>query len=422
MTDLELSRLFLAVVALLVAALGGGYVFDRLGLPRVVGEITGGALLGPSALGLLIPDIYAWLYQSGPEQTHTLEVLYWIGLVLLMFISGFRVQQHLSRDDGLTIAAVFFAATVPPFAVGWMIPDWFDLTPYMGSGAHPMAFRIVVAIAMTVTSIPVISKIFIDLDIIDTRLAKIVLACSTVQDLLLWSALAVATGLASGVAGAGGLDGVENGFAVRKVAITLGFLGVSLLIGRTLMWRAAHMFPAGAGDGPPAIGLVLGVCFVFAAVASLLGVNAVFGALVAGIAIGALPQAGFTRIKDRISDVSLAFFVPVYFALVGLRIDLPNFLDGGFTLAFLVGSTLLVMVSVMAGAKLVGKSLLTSLNLGMAMNTRGGPGIVLASVAFAFGIINQTFFVTLVIAAVVTSLVSGAWFRFVRARGLELYN
>jgi Kef-type K+ transport system membrane component KefB len=421
MTDLELSRLFLALVALLTAALGGGYLFDRLGLPRVVGEITGGALLGPSALGLAAPDIYAWLYQAGAEQARALEVLHWIGLVLLMFISGFRVQQHLSRDDGMTIVAVFVAATIPPFAVGWMAPVWFDLSPYMGEGTDATAFRIVVAIAVTVTSIPVISKIFIDLGIIHSRLAKIVLACSTVQDLLLWSALAVATGLASG-ATMGETQVADAGFAVKKVAITLGFLAMSLAIGRTVMRRAAHALPAGAGDGPPAIGLVLGVCFVFAAAASLVGVNAVFGALVAGIAIGAMPQAGFTQIKDRISDVSLAFFVPVYFALVGLRIDLPNYFDPGFTLLFLLASTGLVMASVMLGARLVGKSLLTSVNLGMAMNTRGGPGIVLASVAFAFGIISQTFFVTLVIAAVVTSLISGAWFRLVCRRGMALYN
>lgn len=421
MTDLELSRLFIAVVALLGAALGGGYLFDRLGLPRVVGEIGGGLLLGPSALGLAAPDVYVWLYQAGAEQARALEVLYWIGLVLLMFISGFRVQQHLSRDDGRTIVAVFLAATVPPFAIGWMAPDWFDLAPYMGEGAHPTAFRIVVAVAVTVTSIPVISKIFIDLGLMHTRLAKIVLACSTVQDLLLWSALAVATGLASGAA-TGEAAAVDAGYVMKKVAITLGFLGVSLVLGRTLMRRAAYALPAGAGDGPPAIGLVLGVCFVFAAVASLVGVNAVFGALVAGIAIGAMPQAGFAGIKDRISDVSLAFFVPVYFALVGLRVDLPNHFDAGFTLLFMAGSTALVMVSVMLGARLVGKSLLTSLNLGMAMNTRGGPGIVLASVAFAFGIIGQSFFVTLVIAAVVTSLVSGAWFRAVHSRGLPLYS
>jgi len=419
MTDLELSRLFLAVVALLAAALGAGWLFERAGLPRVVGEIAGGLALGPSALGIAAPGAFAWLFAAGEGQARALEVLYWIGLVLLMFVSGFRVQQHLSREDGRTIAAVLLAATVPPFAAGWLACDWLDLSAHMGDGAHPAAFRIVVAVAVTVTSIPVISKIFIDLGLMQTRFAKIVLACSTVQDLLLWAALAVATGLAS--SGAGGAA-ADTTLVLSKVGITLGFLAATLWLGRGLMLRAAALLPAGAGDRPPAIGLVLGVCFVFAAAASLLGVNAVFGALVAGIAVGAMPQAGFARIKDRIADVALAFFVPVYFALVGLRIDLAGHFDAAFTVLFMLGSTAVVMASVTIGARLVGKSLLTSVNLGVAMNTRGGPGIVLASVAFAFGIVDETFFVTLVVAAVVTSLVSGAWFRAVSLRGLPLYN
>jgi Kef-type K+ transport system membrane component KefB len=420
MTDLELSRLFLAIVSLLSAALGTGYLFERLGLPRVIGEICGGLALGPSVLGGLAPDAFHWLFAASDGQKKALEVLYWIGLVLLMFISGFRIQRELSRADRRTILVVLLAATVPPFALGYAAPSLFDMGRFVGAAGDADAFRLVVGIAVAVTSIPVISKIFLDLGIIETRFAKIVLACATLQDLLLWTVLAVATGMAGERAAAGAAPG-GIGLYLRIVGVTLAFVGLSL-------WLAPRALSAASGlrinlpSRASPTGYTLVVCFVFAALASALGINAVFGAFIAGIAVGALPESEFREVKARIADVSLAFFVPVYFALVGLKVDLPRFLDLPFTVVFVLLSTVVVVASVVVGARLMGKTALTSFNLGMAMNTRGGPGIVLASVAYGFGIIDGTFFVALVTAAVLTSAVSGAWFRLVLARKLPLYN
>jgi Kef-type K+ transport system membrane component KefB len=419
LTEVELSRFFLAVVSLLIAALGTGYVFERLRMPRVVGEITGGLALGPSVLGGLAPGTYQWLFAAEPGQRLALDVFYWVGLVLLMFISGFRIQQNLSRDDRHTILVILIAATVPPFALGFAAPSVFDLSPYVGSAGNPLAFRLVLGIAVAVTSIPVISKIFLDLGIIETRFAKIVLGCATLQDLLLWTVLAIATGLASG-----GSIAEAQGSAwtlARTAGIALVFLGLALwLVPRFLPVASEFRFNIVSRASPT--GYTLAVCFVFAALASVLGINVIFGAFIAGIAVGALTNKRYEAVKARIADVSLAFFVPIYFALVGLKIDLPLLLDPLFTLNFIVLTSAIELSCVFVSARWIGKTALISFNLAMAMNTRGGPGIVLASVAYGFGIIDGTFFVTLVLAAVVTSLVSGAWFRIVLKRGLPLYD
>ena len=412
MTEVDLSRLFLAIVCLLGMAHGCGYACERYGMPRVIGEIGAGILLGPSLLGFFLPEIHAAVFAAFPSQKDVLSALYWIGLIALMFTSGFRVQRRLDRADGRLIGIVLAAATVLPFCAGWIAPRLFDFAPYAGPQAGVLPLTLVIAIAFSVTSIPVISKIFLDLKIIDSRFARIVLAVATTQDLILWIALSVATGLAHG-------DEPQPGTIALTVLKTVAFVGLALAFGPWLLARVTRM-RFNLVLKASVTGYLFVVCFLFVALASLFEVNLVFGALVAGMVVGAVPDDKFTAVKERISDVSAGLFVPIYFALVGLRIDLPNDLDIGFTAGFIAISSAIEIACVWLGARLAGRDALTSLNFGLAMNTRGGPGIVLASVALEFGIVNAAFYVTLVIAAVLTSLVSGMWFRWLLARGKPL--
>jgi Kef-type K+ transport system membrane component KefB len=151
-----------------------------------------------------------------------------------------------------------------------------------------------------------------------------------------------------------------------------------------------------------------------------LNVNIVFGAFLAGIVIGLMPNEKFEKEKNHIKAIGLAFFIPVYFAIVGLKLDLIHSFEIGFFLWFLLFSSAFEITGTMIAAKLIKKDWLSSFNLGVAMNTRGGPGIVLATVVFDLGIINETFFVTLVLAAIVTSLAAGCWFKYVLSKGWDL--
>lgn len=407
MSDIELGRLLFSVVALLVFALACGRIFDRLSMPHVVGEIVGGLILGPTVLGYLAPNIFAWVFKAFPNQAALLSSFYWIGLILLMFVAGFSVQRELTGADRKTVIVMLVSSIVFPMLGGWHLTALIDGARMMNANANPISFHLVLAIGAAVTSIPFISRIFIDLGLMNTRFAKVVLMTATLQDLLLWIALAVATAANTSKV----IDASHFG---AVLATTFAFLGFSIIFGPSLLRWFGRRLPI-KRDQSAYVGYALVICFALTAAASLLGVNVVFGALVAGIIIGSLPTLG--SVKQRISDVALWFFVPLYFAMVGVKLDLVRQFDLEMTLVFILASSALKMASVAIALRLTGTDAKTSLNYGVTMNTRGGPGIVLATIAFEFGVITESFFVTLVLASIVTALCTGAWLRLMLRMG-----
>jgi Kef-type K+ transport system membrane component KefB len=400
MTDADLARFFLALVLVLTAALAGGHVFERLKLPRVIGEIAGGIVLGPSLLGLAAPEARAWLFGGAGHQAALLSAFYWLGLVLLMFTAGFRLQSRAEAEGRRIVLALVLGAVAVPFAFGFLA------APLVADAAKgdPLAFRLVMGIGAAVTSIPVIARLFLELRLMETRFARDVVAAATLQDLLLWVVLAVATAVQHGKA-AGAAD------LAIVVGATVAFAALSLVLGPALV-RFAGRFGARSFSEASLTGYALLVCLFFVAAASLLGINVVFGALVAGLVIGRFASPHLAPVKQRIADIAIWFFVPIYFALVGVRLDLAHELDWALALGFVAATTAVKLVSVMLAARLAGAGAGRALDYAVAMNTRGGPGIVLASVAHAAGIIDDRMFTALVLASILTSLATGIWFRW----------
>ena len=253
-----------------------------------------------------------------------------------------------------------------------------------------------------------------DLGILETRFAKIVLAAATIQDVLLWAALAVATSLA--VTQSPSL--VDAGWAAGR---TLLFTALALLLGPPLL-RYANGLRLNFVLKASRLGYTLVWCFLMVSLAAALEVNVVFGAHIAGVVLGTMPSREFDMAKEQISSFGLGFFIPIYFAIVGFRIDLPGAFDATLFFGFLIFSTVIEGVCVYGTMRLSRCNALTSWHFAVAMNTRGGPGIVLASVAFDFGLIDERFFVALVLSAIVTSLAAGAWFKYAVAKGLPLLD
>jgi Kef-type K+ transport system membrane component KefB len=155
----------------------------------------------------------------------------------------------------------------------------------------------------------------------------------------------------------------------------------------------------------------LAVAWVF------LGIVPLFGAFAAGIVVSAAGRAGAARAREAITNFSFAFFVPVYFAIVGLRLDLLHGFSPLFFAAFLIFASVLKGAAVYLGAWIAREPRAVRTNLAVVMNARGGPGIVVASVALDAGIISDAFFAVLVLLAVLTSLAAGSWLERVVARG-----
>jgi Kef-type K+ transport system membrane component KefB len=238
------------------------------------------------------------------------------------------------------------------------------------------------------------------------------LATATLHDVILWVALAIATGLVNS-------ESISLAGITATVLITVIFLGISLLVMPKIVRFGSNLrynFLMRSSTS----GYVLFVCFLFSALASILDVNIVFGALLAGMVIGVMPHEQFAKAKEHIRDISLAFFVPIYFAIIGLRLDLIQHLDILFSLQFLLFATTFAVLGTLIALRLAKEDWLSSFNLAVAMNARGGPLIVLATVALELGIINQTFFVTLILIALSTSLLAGSWFKYVISKGLPL--
>lgn len=407
-SDFELATIFTAVVCLVAAAHALGLVFQRCDMPRVIGEIAGGLLLGPSVMGHLAPDLYRSLFAALPTEGKLIWLLYWIGLVLLMFVSGFEVQRSVDRADWRIITAILIGATVLSFAAGVAAPAFYDFSPFAGPKANALSLTLIIAIAIAVTSIPVISRIFLDLGMMRTRFAKIVLFVATVEDLLLWMALSVALGAAGASRVSGQAMGVHAG-------ITIVFFAVALLVlPRLVRWLNRSR------DGSSAVPLALMLCFALAGVASLLGLNVVFGALLAGIILGTVSGERIAKAKEHIAAIGMGFFIPLYFAIVGWKIDLVHHFDLSFFCGFLAVAIVCKAGGTLLAARAAGQDWRSSANLAVAMNARGGPGIVVATVAFEAQIINETFFGILVATALITSLMAGWWLRWVQKRGWPL--
>jgi Kef-type K+ transport system membrane component KefB len=411
----SLSHLLLALTLLLSAAHAFGYGFARLRQPRVIGEILGGLLLGPTLFGALWPEAHAFVFPAAGPVPVVLDAVYQLGLLLLMFGAGAELRSAFEPGEGRTVASVTVTGMVVPFAVGLGFVALVPPDGLIGAAGSRAAFVLVFSLAIAVTSIPVISRIMSDLGILDTPFARIVLAVAVIEDVIVYVILAIAIGLvatpadhAFGLQHRLGLAPGSGASVAYHVVVTLAFLGLARGLGPSV-YRRLRRFRFNFVRRGSLIGFQLVFMLAVTVLATLLGVVPLFGAFLAGIAIGSSGRDGAAEARETIRAFSLAFFVPVYFAIVGLRLDLLHEFSPLFFALFFAVACVAKAASVWAGARLAGESERGAWNLAVALNARGGPGIVLASVAFDTAIISQSFYAVLVLLAIVTSLFAGTW-------------
>jgi Kef-type K+ transport system membrane component KefB len=411
----ELAQLLTALALLLMAAHAMGQVFVHFKQPRVIGEISGGLLLGPTVLSALLPVPMAWAFpQQGPIPA-VLAAIYQLGLILLMYTSGAEMRSSFQAGERRLVTALSAGGTVIPFGAGLLLLSVYDARSHRGTAGNDTAFLLVFATAIAVTSIPVISRIMLDLGILDTAFARIVLATAVFEDIVLYVVLAVALGLVQaqqhenfGLADLLGLAPGSGRNAGYHVIATMLFLGLALVLGPGLFRRAYHFrFNVLRWSNP--IGFQIVFVLAVAGICLFLGVTSLFGALVAGLVASTSLERRAVEAREGIKRFASAFFVPAYFALVGFRLNLTRDLDPWFFVWFLCFACFVKALSLYVSARAMGESHAGALNLAVALNARGGPGIVLASVALDAGIIDEGFFAVLVLLAVVTSLIAGTW-------------
>lgn len=395
-----------ALLLLLSSAVIFGNLAVKLKMPRVIGEITGGIVLGPSVLGGLFPQAYNAVFFGFAGEGNALSLIYWLGLILLMFSSGYEANVNDAASDKKIILWLFAGATVLPLIGGFYLSKGYFQKVYIGEVGSELAFALVFAIAVSITSLPVISKIFMDLGLLNHRFAKIVLSAAAIQDLILWVLLSVA----QSIAGSGRL--IISDILFHVAATILVFVFAMVIVPRIKVFETSKLYHFVSSDT-----LAIFVALLFVAILSLIDINVMYSAFVAGMVFKRLRSPTTEQAMVRLKAVSTSFFVPIYFAIVGIRIAVgSNFSIGVFVL-FVIFASLLELAGCVIAMKIIKMDWRSSLNLGIAMNARGGPGIVLASVTYELGIINYEFFCALIFLVMISSAVAGYWIEYSHKAG-----
>jgi Kef-type K+ transport system membrane component KefB len=401
--DIEFSKLLLSLTIILGLSLLFGKIFNLLKMPKVVGEIISGIALGPSLLGFFYPNMHEWLFGALLSQPAVSSLFYWLGLVFLMFTSGLKISFENQQGQFSKIIILIAAGTLPPLILGWQFADFFIET----SSSNKISFSLVFAIACAVTSIPVLSRIFLELKLLDGNFAKNILIAAAVQDAILWLILSIA--LEIDADNSKTFIGME--YYLQLIAIIVLYSGFMLTIAPKIINFLSCRISKYLIDSA-LIGLIILGCFFSVAAGNLFGINIIFVALLTGILVGKISRGRLNVALNNIQDLSDWFFVPIYFALVGFQVTLMGEIDPFIIIGFFVLSSAVKIISVTGAMRLIRKTWLKALDYGISMNARGGPGIVLASVAYSAGVINSKFFNALIITSIITSLIAGIWLRF----------
>ncbi|HTC95395.1 MAG TPA: cation:proton antiporter [Terriglobales bacterium] len=417
MSNAEVGSLLFLLFLFISAAHLFGYFFERLRQPRVIGEILAGVALGPSMVGHLAGfahfSVLNFIPAAASKHAAVMNFIYQLGLLLLMFISGSEMRRLFMREDRKDVFWLAVVGTGLPFFLVLAAGRWLPLERLMGPAHQRTSLLLVVGIAVAVTSIPVISRIFYDLKILHTRFARLVLGVAVIEDIGLWAVLAVATALA-------GAAVLPRQQILQHVIAALVYFILGLTLAPALLKRlnrARWNFLAAVSP----VAYIVAVLFAYAALAAIFDISLVFAAFLAGFAL-ANDRQHFFEALDSLRKFSFAVFIPIYFAIVGYKLDLSR--DFSFVMlgVALFAACVVKLLAVSLGARLAGFKGLDNLNLAVATNARGGPGIVLASVAFDAGIINAAFYTTLVLVAVLTSQAAGAWLEYVLRKGWPLLS
>ena len=301
----EIGTVFFALFLLLSSSFICGKIFEIINAPKVVGEIVGGMLIGASCIGHFYPEFFNSVFNSFAAEGKVLNIFYQLGLVLLMFMSGFNTTLSINRKNAKNYILLFLGATIIPMMLGLLFVPMFQ-GDFTGTANNEWAFAIVFVISVAITSIPVISKIFFDIGMMNTNFSNMVLTVSTLQDLCLWILLNMAISL------------VQTGtFNPINFLITTG-ITIGLLIAVKLIEFIFKKIKIQLNKNIVPISL----CIMFVTVYGLskLNINIMYSAFIAGYLMKAIVSQSNKDI-EKIKDFAFSFFVPVYFALVGLQLD-----------------------------------------------------------------------------------------------------
>lgn len=388
----------LAVILVLARLLG--QLMRSIGQPAVIGELAAGLILGPSALGVVAPDVYGWLFPSDAVQSAMLFSVGWLGVLLLLVITGFEIDLRLIRKLGRAAGWVSVSSLVVPmafgFAVGLAMPVLF-----LGEADDRLFFALFMGVALSISSLPVVAKVLTELGLMRRNFAQLTMAVATVNDVVGWILL----GLIAGLVQSGTLSLSDLGTTLGALA---GFLVLAFTVGQVVVngvFRRLQRRQSGQAAG---VAFIVILALVAGVATQAIGVEAVLGTFVVGMLVG---RSNFRQreAERHLETATLSVFAPLFFATAGLRVDL-SLLNERDVLVWSLVVVGVASISKFLGAILGGmKSHLAfreSAALGVGLNARGALEIVVAAVGLSLGILNRASYSVVVLMAMATSIMA----------------
>nr|WP_251076469.1 cation:proton antiporter [Streptomyces benahoarensis] len=393
-----IARFLLAVAVIVLLSHLLGALLGRIGQPLVVGEILGGLLLGPSALGWVWPSAQAWLLPS--EVVSTLDMAAQLGLVTFMFLLGCELRvERTGRLGNRAVGATILGGMGLPFLVGVGVAA---AAPTLLKGSTPSqaGYVFFIGLTMSVTALPVLARILVDLRMDRSPLGSLALAGAAVGDGVAWLALTVILA----VTGSGGTLHIA-----ATIGMTLALVALTALVVRPLLAalvRRAEQRPGAERLLP----LLLVGAIGYAALTHLLGLHPVIGAFLFGTAVPR-DSAVTTWMNQQLQGFTLAVLLPLFFAGVGLHVSVSALGLNPWTWLAFAGLVLAAILSKIIGAggaaRLIGTPRNESLRFGVLMNCRGVTELVVAGIGWQFHLISTTGLTVLVLMALITTAMTG---------------
>ncbi len=401
LTASDLTALLLGLGVLLGLARTLGEIARWLGQPAVLGEIAAGVLLGPTVLGRFFPGLHEVVFPAEGGAFLALGGFLTVAVTLLLLIAGLELDLSVVWRQGKAALLISLSGLLLPAGIGVALGFGAPMMLGKAEAAPVLPFALFLGIAMAITALPIIAKVLMDLNMFRTDLGMLIMSAAMVDDLIGWMAFAVVLALM-----VGGPHDAPTLSVAGTIVGTLLFAGFALTLFRYAVHKALPWIQARTSWPGGVLGLMLSLALLCAALTEWLGVHAIFGAFLAGIAIGDSSHLR-ERTKATVHDFVSYVFAPVFFASIGLRLDFFSAFDPLITAVVVVVAIVVKVGGCGLGARLAGLTGRESWAIGFGMSARGAMEIVLAQLAKGAGLITDKLFVAIVLMALITSLLAG---------------
>ena len=392
-----LAVLLLQIVIIILVARFFGYLFKKIGQPAVIGEIVAGIVLGPSIVGLFLPQVSGFLFPAA--SIVNLQFLSQIGLILFMFIIGMELELSLIGKQAYGAIIISHASIIIPYSLGMGLA-YFLYDQYAPENTSFLSFALFMGIAMSITAFPVLARILQEKNLTKTKLGALAITCAAADDITAWCILAAVIAI------------VKSGSSISalyNIGMAVLYVFVMWYAIRPLLKKLGELYSRREDKRKMVIAIIFMFLLLSAYSTEIIGIHALFGAFLAGVIMPV--QFNFRNIMaDKIEDVSMVLLLPLFFVYTGMRTQIGLLNDGALWIT--CGWVVLVAVAGKFGgstlaAKMVGQSWKDSLSIGALMNTRGLMELIVLNIGYDLGILSPQIFTMMVLMALITTFMAG---------------